>query len=242
MSHLIELQQCDTSIAAVERKMEEGPLRIKALDKELLEVQKTLDEELEEIETALKEKKGIEQEISDLERQLAKSNEKLGQIKSNKEYKAALKEIDDIKWSKGQLEEKLLSVMERLEQLTPKKKIHEAKKKELKASFDKEKAEIMKGLEELGARLEELRLQRMRISESVEKDLLGHYSLLRSRKAGIAVSAVVKGVCQTCHMGIPPQQFNELIRGEKIMDCPNCRRIIYWGDDGRFQKQGDQKE
>jgi predicted nucleic acid-binding Zn-ribbon protein len=38
-------------------------------------------------------------------------------------------------------------------------------------------------------------------------------------------------------MAIPPQRFNELIRGEKLMDCPSCRRIIYWGDDGRLKKQ-----
>lgn len=242
MSHLIELQQCDSAIVSVERRMQEGPLRIKALDGELAEIQRNLDEELVEIEAAIKEKKDIEQQIADLERQLIKSNEKLSQIKSNKEYKAALKEIDDIKYGKAQLEEKLLLVMEKLDQLTPKKNLHEAKKKELKASFDKEKAEIMKGLEELGASLDELREQRKKISECVEKDLLGHYSLLKSRKGGVAVSAVIKGVCQSCHMGIPPQQFNELIRGEKIMDCPNCRRIIYWGDDGRLQKQTEQKD
>jgi predicted nucleic acid-binding Zn-ribbon protein len=32
-------------------------------------------------------------------------------------------------------------------------------------------------------------------------------------------------------MGIPPQKFNELIRGKDLMSCPYCMRIIYWGED-----------
>jgi predicted nucleic acid-binding Zn-ribbon protein len=37
-------------------------------------------------------------------------------------------------------------------------------------------------------------------------------------------------------MGIPPQAFNELIRGDKLLTCTNCSRIIYWGDDERFSE------
>ena len=49
------------------------------------------------------------------------------------------------------------------------------------------------------------------------------------------MSAVVGGVCQTCHMGIPPQRFNELRRGDALMSCSNCKRIIYWADDAHYQ-------
>jgi hypothetical protein len=45
----------------------------------------------------------------------------------------------------------------------------------------------------------------------------------------------MKGVCQCCHLAIPPQKFNELIKGEKMMSCPHCMRIIYWGDDERYK-------
>ncbi|RJR18439.1 MAG: hypothetical protein C4582_11630 [Desulfobacteraceae bacterium] len=237
MNHLIDLQECDAAIRALERRMDVGPLRIKTLQEELTGVEQKLDEELLEIDACLKEKKLIEQEIADLDRQVEKSNDKLSQIKSNKEYKAGLKEIDDLKWNKTQLEEKLLSVLEKLEQLTPKKTVHESKKKKLRTAFEKEQAEIMKDLESVKISLQELSEKRSKVSEIIEKDLLGHYNLLRTRKGGIAVSPVVKGVCQSCHMGIPPQQFNELIRGERLMNCPNCKRIIYWGDDARLQKQ-----
>jgi len=64
-----------------------------------------------------------------------------------------------------------------------------------------------------------------------DPELLKRYNFLKDRKGGKAISAVIKGVCQSCNMGIPPQRFNELIKGEKVLTCPNCDRLIYWGDD-----------
>jgi len=66
--------------------------------------------------------------------------------------------------------------------------------------------------------------------------LLGMYDHLRKFKDGIAISPVTGGVCQACHMGIPPQKYNELIRGEELLNCPNCHRIMYWGDNEDFKK------
>ena len=44
---------------------------------------------------------------------------------------------------------------------------------------------------------------------------------------GIAVAAVVDGVCQVCRINIPPQAYIELMRLDAMSLCPNCQRIIY---------------
>jgi uncharacterized protein len=41
---------------------------------------------------------------------------------------------------------------------------------------------------------------------------------------------VTSGTCGGCHMTIPPQLYNILIRGNSIESCPNCHRIIYWDE------------
>jgi predicted nucleic acid-binding Zn-ribbon protein len=28
-------------------------------------------------------------------------------------------------------------------------------------------------------------------------------------------------------MNLPPQQFNLLLRGDKILECPSCQRLLY---------------
>ena len=72
--------------------------------------------------------------------------------------------------------------------------------------------------------------------QTIDQELLKKYLFLKERKGGQAISPVVGGVCQTCHMGIPPQKFNELIKGHSLLACPNCDRIIYWGEDQHYQK------
>ena len=81
-----------------------------------------------------------------------------------------------------------------------------------------------------------LEKERNTFYQTMDQDLFKRYVFLKERKGGHAISSVVKGVCQTCHMGIPPQKFNELIKGKSLLTCPNCQRIIYWGEDEQFLK------
>src|SRR4030043_50165 len=35
-------------------------------------------------------------------------------------------------------------------------------------------------------------------------------------------------ICQGCNMNIPPQLFVEIKKNEEIINCPQCRRILYY--------------
>ena len=60
----------------------------------------------------------------------------------------------------------------------------------------------------------------------VEKQWLKIYDTLQAKR-GYAVAPVVKGVCQGCHMALPPQLNNILARMESIETCPRCSRLVY---------------
>jgi predicted nucleic acid-binding Zn-ribbon protein len=45
---------------------------------------------------------------------------------------------------------------------------------------------------------------------------------------GIAVTEVKEEVCQGCNMNIPPQLYVEIKSNEEIIQCPQCRRILYY--------------
>jgi hypothetical protein len=94
----------------------------------------------------------------------------------------------------------------------------------------------LKELKALDAVLESLENERSEFCKAIDEGLLKKYDILRRNKEGLSISPVVKGICQACHMGIPPQKFNELIRGDTLMSCPYCSRIIYWGEDERFKR------
>ena len=106
----------------------------------------------------------------------------------------------------------------------------------LEQEFEKDKISIEEEIKELDQALQKFEKKSRGFSDALDQELLRKYRFIRDRRAGQAVSPVVSGVCQTCHMGIPPQKFNELIRGNDLMTCPHCNRLIYWGEDEHFQE------
>jgi len=232
---LIELQQADNRIQDLLNRKKQGPLKIKTLADEMELVSSGFREDEERLDTLKKNRRSLENEVEDLDQSARKSNDKLSNIKSNKEYGAALKEIEDLKKKKGRIEDELLQQMEELEQVTERCKHNQDKLSELKQTFEQDKKAVQKELGQLDKELKKQEKMRAAIAEQADPDLLGRYQLVRERIGSSAISPVVGGVCQSCHMGIPPQMFNELMKCFKITSCPHCNRIIYWGEDAHFQ-------
>jgi predicted nucleic acid-binding Zn-ribbon protein len=232
---LIDLQNCDLRITDVQGKKEQGPIKILRLEEGLIAFENKLKDELERLDAYKQESRKIDREIEDIDSRIGKSNNKLSNIKSNKEYTAALKELDELKRLKSLSEDKGLDIMEELEMLESGCVESKAKMEELKKDVEKDRDKIMEEMKALEQEFKRLEMERVSLGQAIDENLLKRYDFIRERKGGIVVSPVIKGVCQTCHLDIPPQRFNELIRGDKLMNCPNCIRIIYWGEDESFK-------
>jgi len=238
MKILIALQNCDIRMRDIQIKEKEGPRKIQRLKEKLAGVEDQLEEEASRLEEYTRERRQAEQEIEDIESRLKKSDTKLSNIKSNKEYQAALKEIDDLKKEKSVFEDKVINIMEQVEALEAKYATSRKQIEETRQQFELDHNEILKILKALNRDLDKIEKERKQFSQAVDPDLLKKYDSLRTHRGGIGVSPVIKGVCQTCRLGIPPQEFNELLRGDKLMTCPNCTRIIYWGDNEYYKNNG----
>jgi predicted nucleic acid-binding Zn-ribbon protein len=235
MEGLIRLQDCDGRISDLLKRKEEGPRRIHALDRDVDSSEMLLKEAKAMLDARKQDRRQLERDIDDLESRASKSQTKLSGIKSNKEYQAALKEIDDLKTEQARLEDRALEIMEELDALEVKCRDMEAERKSLRQRVEAEKRHVEEEIRALDRELDQSEKDRHGISQTINRELLSRYDLIRTKKMGVAVSPVIKGVCQTCHLAIPPQKYNELIRGADLLTCPHCQRIIYWGDDERFK-------
>ena len=233
---LIVLQDTDNKIREIMNKKNEGPLKIRKLAEDLDAIAGKFQEKNDRLNLLKKDARKIDQEIQELDEKIEKSNIKLSLIKSNKEYKAALKEIDDLKHVKFQTEDKAIQVMEEMEELEKTCRENKEEEAELRKAFERAKEEIERELEALEEELKILDAKRDTFVHAIDQDLLRKYLYLKDHKAGQAISPVLGGICQMCHMNIPPQTFNELIRGDSLMTCTNCNRIIYWAEDEHFQE------
>ena len=238
---LIGLQYCDAQGRDIQNKKKEGPIKIQSLKEGLNVTEKEMDEKLNLLGACKREKRQVDQDIEILDSNVEKSDIKLSSTKSNKEYSAVLKETDELTKEKAVLEDRAIEIMEEIEALE--KECSEGKKQNsaLKKKFEKDSEVILKEMKVFDKKLKSLEKEKVRFFEVLDEDLLKRYNLLKEHRGGLAVTPVIKGVCQACHMGIPPQKFNELIRGDVLMSCPNCKRMIYWGEDERFQAVVDKK-
>ena len=231
---LIQLQECDNKIQEILKQKAQAPLRIQKLRDELNAAQSRLQEDRDVLEGLKKERRKTELDIQELENRIQKSTVKLSNIKSNKEYGAALKEIEESKKAKFIIEDRMIQSMEEIEEMERKAVSHETLETEALANFERDKDKIEKEVQALEQELQILEKDRNEMTDNMDRDVLKRYLFLRDRKGGRAVSSVIAGVCQTCHMGIPPQKFNELRRCDSLMACPHCSRIVYWGEDTHF--------
>ncbi len=232
---LVNLQAFDKNLMAIINEKQQCPARLKALDEKIAEISERLKAGELDLEEQQKEHRELEREIGVIDSKIAKSTEKLSNIKSNKEYQAALKEIEAFQQEKKAFEDRALEMMEKVEVSSKTQAEKSAESRKMTAEVKKERAKLEKHCEELDRSLKKLLAEREVLCRDIDNTLLKRYEQLLKRKSGSAVSPVTNGVCQCCRIAIPPQKFIELIKGEEMMSCPHCMRIMYWSDDERYK-------
>ena len=233
--NLVKLQQLDVKIEKTKKTQKDGPQKIAEIDAQLEEAEARVAESLDKEKEAVKRRRELETEIEDSQEKIKNNQARQLQVKTNDEYRALLKESEYLKKSNSTREDEILAIMETLETLVEENKKLREWLEEERESAAKRKKEIeiwiQKSLDEQGV----LDIER----NSLIKDIPGTYTSLYKRvytgRNGRAVSPIVDGICQECHLQIPPQEYNELQRNEKVQVCPNCQRIIFWKDHQDFE-------
>jgi predicted nucleic acid-binding Zn-ribbon protein len=62
----------------------------------------------------------------------------------------------------------------------------------------------------------------------IEAGLLQSYARLLKSRGGLAVVPVKDSNCGGCFVALTPQTHTEVRRGEALLTCANCQRILYW--------------
>ncbi len=114
-------------------------------------------------------------------------------------------------------EEKAVGLSEREAKLT----VEEDNFAELSAGIDAEIAEA----EGRKGQLEITRSEQL--GDDVNSDALVLYTRLLEARSGQAMALVDEQVCQACYMSIPPNMNVQLARGESVLQCPSCDRILF---------------
>lgn len=227
LEDLIALQDVEVKIFKAESELEGIPKKIEEIDSIIIARKRALETIGEEI-TALEERKGVlDLELEENQSILDAADARSKRIKTNKEYLALQREGDIAKRRKAHIEEQILALMEKIEKhLEDKEKIQKSFDED-KGVFEEKKNQILSRAGKLESSLKSLERKAKKLRKTVDPSLLAKYDRIRQNKKGLVVVSCDSGVCSGCHMHIPPQLFNEIIKGDRLIVCPLCQRILY---------------
>jgi predicted nucleic acid-binding Zn-ribbon protein len=227
LKELIELAKNDQAIDSYNPQLEAADKKVAKVQKKIDTAQANLDELTKAIADNEEKVKGFEEQLTLLNEQLTINAKKLKEISTEKEMKALSLEEDiakekmtfaneEIERLQGINETKLALLDEANEKVTTITTDFNAVNKEVSS----EKIVIEKSKAELFVKREEF-------SRNLEQKVLAFYEKIRIWAGNSAVVPVKKQACYGCYMKLNDKTYAEIIKGDEIVNCPHCGRILY---------------
>jgi uncharacterized protein len=229
LQQLVALQKLDTSIRRLQEELEAIPTR-------RAEIEAEFDQrafEIRALETSRDEarhsRSHLENEIAEQRVRAERAERNLMSSKKQDEYTAAIREADAARKQISALETQVLEQMEAFEKA-------EGSLTELAAeiaSLNSDRDARMKAFDEetrlQAEKVAASRSERERLLNALPKSMASLYARISARiRDGVAVAEARNGACMACFMALRPQAMAQVRRGDEVVTCDNCNRILYY--------------
>lgn len=228
---LVQLQKIELEMNQLRQAVEKVENEKKELAVRLTAFESALDAEKQALEQIQQQCTDLEKEIQVVNDRIIKSNETLRMVKTNKEYQVLLREVDDNKKRKNSLEDHVLTLYEQREAAEVQVNESQSQFLQLKEQVQAEQAKIDEQTLGDKEQLSELEEQQQSIGKSLDPALLTRFRRIAKMNQGQAVARVSNETCMGCFMNVPPQLCIEVQRGNQMISCPQCSRILYHIDE-----------
>ncbi|HET9524911.1 MAG TPA: C4-type zinc ribbon domain-containing protein [Pyrinomonadaceae bacterium] len=229
LQKLIALQNLDTSIRKLEKELEAIPQRRADIegefDRRAFEI-RALENRRDE---AKHNRARLENEVVEQKGRAERAERNLMSSKKQDEYTAAIREADAARKQISTLETQILEQMESLEQAEAALK---ERADEIATLNSDREARLNLFDEETKSQSELLakqRIEREQLFANLPGSMSNMYARIRARiRDGVAVAEARNRSCTACFMSLRPQVMSEIRRGEDVITCDNCGRILFF--------------
>jgi len=232
IQQLVALQNLDTTIRRLQEDLEAIPQRRAEIEKEFdqraFEI-RALENSRDEARNA---RARLETEVSEQRIRVERAERNLMSSRKQDEYTAAIREADAARKLISALETQILEQMETLEKAE--ESLKERSEEIASLNSDRE-ARLLAFDDETRQQAEKLagdQAQREQLLSVLPKAMGALYNRISKRiRDGIAVAEARNGACMACFMSLRPQAMAEVRRGQEVITCDNCNRILYYVPD-----------
>ncbi len=225
---MIVLQEAMVKIKALEDERDAIPEQLAGLKMRMLDTRMVYEKTSAEYLELKNRKKALEEKIEEEKVEVEKSKARLMTITTNREYFAMLKEIDMNKRMNRQREDELLELMVKFEEVSGNYEDTKKEYEELNEEYEKEMSKVQEQMKGFDRGIHKLEEEKEKIVQKLDRNKTRRFEMVFSRRKGLAVVPARNYICTGCNMNLPPQLFNLLQRDDRIYECPNCSRIIFF--------------
>jgi uncharacterized protein len=226
MSALRECHRLRAHLRDLQAEIDRGPRVLKEHQAEL-EAERAAHKAHHDTITALKLKQREDEgTLKQTEARLAKLEEQLPGLTSQKEYAAKELEIVHAKEKKAQLEDAILATITELEEKTAAIPAVEEKWKAAQAEFAQFQKDAAERLEAMRADTAVCQAELAKAEAELPPDVKRTYDTIVKAKGAEGFAAAKNRVCGGCRATMAEQQFTDLRRGT-FRVCSTCGRMQY---------------
>jgi len=224
----IRLQEVDNRLADLRREISALPKHIAEIEKKLIAHDRKLEGDRAALAANQKERKKCDSDIQIQEQKISKLKDQTLDAKTNEVYRAFQNEIEFCQKEIRKCEDRILELMTESEPLDRNVKAAEAALQAEKAQVEAEKQAARERTAIDQKASAELLKERGEIVAGMAPAVYQRYTRVCKMRRGIGVAEAVEGRCSVCNMAMRLQFFQELRKGDQVMACESCLRILYY--------------
>ncbi len=233
---VIQLQTLDQKIAALDKEVAMLPKHIAMIEKALESHQRKLEADKAALSANQKDRKKLEGDIEVQQQKISKLRDQMLGAKTNEQYRAFQHEIEYSENEIRKAEDRILELMGASEPLAANVKSAEAALKQEQQQVDAEKKQARERTAVDEAELQKIRAERKEALGKLPRATTTSYERIRKKWHGTVVAEAVEGRCTACQIVLRPQFMQDLRRGEELMFCESCGRMLYYNPPVSFEE------
>lgn len=228
MKGIIEIQELDMKMIRLMRLKKERLSELEHIDSLRRDLKNQLEEKKLEIENLTRDIALHESKIADIKEKLKKLEVKQGSVKKVEEFNALTQEMTTAERERVATEQATSDLIDKRnmeEEILEKIKNSLATSEESSKKLEEDIKNSINLINEEGA---EIKKERDHLALSANTEILKIYEKLVKNKKDRVIVPIENRTCSGCHIALTAQHENLVRKGERLIFCEHCSRIIYW--------------
>jgi|GEM_PF-241022 uncharacterized protein len=227
---VLNIQELDINMIRLMRVKKERLQELTEIQTLKTDIHKQVADKETQITETKKDIRMGEMQIKEIQERVSKLEAQQAAVKKMDEFNALTQEMTRAGKERTEVEQRLSDYMDKL---AVEEDLLVTLKENLKSTDENSlviEKEIHESIEKINEEGKVLLAQREELKKQVDPEMFKIYERLLKNKKDRVVVPIEQRTCSGCHIVLTPQHENMVRKGDRLVFCEHCSRILFWQD------------